>query len=111
MIDFNKMWINPKGIKKCKRNIKEVYLQDINPIEYTVIDVRSKREFRETHLNGAINIPLWEIKQTAEKYVKNKQTKILVCCEYGIRSKQAVEILENLGYTQVYNLKDGLENI
>ena len=97
--------------RNYKRNIKELYLDDINKNEYKIIDVRSRREFSENHINGAINIPLPDIKRNIEKYVKNKETKILVCCEYGIRSKQAVEIIENLGYVQVYNLKGGLENI
>ena len=111
MICFNKMWKNIQINRKCKRNIKELNYTDINLNDYIIIDVRSKREFKETHLNGAINIPLPEIKRNIEKYVNNKQKKILVCCEYGARSKQAVEILENLGYVQVYNLKGGLENI
>lgn len=111
MVNFNKVWKNMQINKKYKRNIKEINYADINLNEYIIIDVRSKREFKETHLNGAINIPLSDIKRNIEKYVENKQKKILVCCEYGIRSKQAAEILENLGYTQVYNLKGGLENI
>lgn len=111
MIDFNKMWINIKGNKKSLRYIREVKYEEINLNEYIILDVRSKREFNETHLNGAINIPLPDIKRNIEKNIKQKQRKILVCCEYGVRSKQAAEILEKLGYTQVYNLKGGLENI
>lgn len=111
MIDFNKMWKSMQINKKCKRHIKEIEYGDINNNEFIIIDVRSKREFKETHLNGAINIPLPELKKNIEKYVKDKQKKIVVCCEYGIRSKQAAQIIENLGYIEVYNLKGGLENI
>lgn len=108
MICFNKMW---KINNRSKRQIKEVEFKNVILNEYIVIDVRSRREFKETHLSGAINIPLSEINKNIEKYVNNKQKKILVCCEYGVRSKKAVEIIERLGYTQVYNLKGGLENI
>lgn len=111
MINFNKMWINMTANKRYKRRIKEVSYNNININEYIIIDVRSKREFRENHLQGAINIPLLEIKRNIENYIKNKDKKILVYCEYGVRSKQAVEIIEDLGYMQVYNLKGGLENI
>lgn len=106
MICLNKMCK-----RKCRRNIKEIKFEEVNLSDFIIIDVRSRREFKETHLNGAINIPLPEIRRSAERYIRNKQSKILVCCEYGIRSKQAVSILENMGYTQVYNLKGGLENI
>lgn len=111
MIYFNKMWKSIQTNKKWKRHIKEVNFKDINPREYIIIDVRSRREFKENHLNGAINIPLSEIKKSVEKYISNKQKKLLICCEYGARSRKAAEILEDLGYTQVYNLKGGLENI
>ena len=111
MINLNKMWINMTSNKKCKRRIQELEYEDINIKEYIIIDVRSKREFKEKHLNGAINIALPDIRKNIDKFVTNKEKRILVCCEYGVRSKQAVEILENLGYSQVYNLKGGLENI
>ena len=105
---FNKMW---KINNNAKRQIKEVELSNINLNEYIIIDVRSKREFREGHLPGAINVPLSEISKNIENYINNKQNKILVCCEYGVRSQKAIAIIERLGYTKVYNLKGGLENI
>lgn len=111
MIDFNRMWKNIRINKKMKRDIKEVNFEEINLNEYILIDVRSRREFRENHLNGAINIPLPDVKRNIEKIIKNKNKKVLVYCQSGIRSAKAVEIMEDLGYMQAYNLKGGLENI
>ena len=90
MINFNKWWKN----KKYKRTIQEVMLSDIQFHDYKLIDVRSRREFREHHLNGAMNIPLPEIKQNVEHEIKNKNSKVLVYCQSGIRSKKAAEIME-----------------
>lgn len=111
MIKFTKMWKTLNMCKKNKRNIKEVNYNEINLKEYIIIDVRSKREFSEKHLNGAINIPLPEIKKNIEKYIKDRNKKLLICCQVGTRSAKAVEILESIGYINVYNLKGGLENI
>ena len=97
--------------KENKRNIKEVDYYAIDLNEYMIIDVRSRREFIEKHLDGAINIPLPEVKKNIEKYVNNKKRKILMCCEYGGRSAKATQILEQLGYVNVFNLKGGLEKI
>jgi rhodanese-related sulfurtransferase len=105
------LWENVKLNKKYKRNVKEVNFSDINLNEYIILDVRSRREYKEGHLNGAINIPLSEIKKNAEQYVPYKQRKILIYCQYGVRSKKAVELLIEKGYINVYNLKGGLENI
>lgn len=111
MIKFKNMWKSINVYKKSKRNIKEVNYDEIILNEYILIDVRSRREFRENHLNGAINIPLPEVKKSIERYVKDKSKKILVYCEYGGRSARAVEMLGELGYISVYNLKGGLEKI
>ena len=105
MLKIINMW------KDNKRNIKEVNYREVDLSEYIIIDVRSKREFREKHLEDSINIPLQDIKRKIELCVRDKNKKILVCCEYGTRSARAVKILEELGYLRVYNLKGGLENI
>ena len=98
------LWKNNK-----KRNIKEVSFDDINLKDYYIIDVRSKKEFEEGHLNGAINIPSFNIKRNINKINTNK--KILVYCQSGERSKKALKILEDAGVKNVYNLKGGIENI
>ena len=111
MIKFIRMWKSINMSKENKRNIKEVDYYAIDLNEYMIIDVRSRREFIEKHLDGAINIPLPEVKKNIEKYVNNKKRKILMCCEYGGRSAKATQILEQLGYVNVFNLKGGLEKI
>ena len=111
MIKFINMWKVINICKKNKRDIKEVNYSEIDLNEYTIIDVRSKREFKESHLDNAINIPLLDIKRRIELYVRQKDKKILIYCEYGGRSAKAVKILNDLGYINVYNLKGGLENI
>ena len=70
-----------------------------------LIDVRSIQEYKEGHLNGAINIPVFEIERKIEEVVKNKETDIIVYCSSGGRSRQAKEILDRLGFKNVYNLK------
>ena len=111
MIKINKMWKTIVTKKKFKRHINEVEYNSINLSDYIIIDVRNRREFKEKHINGAINIPFPEVKKNIEKYIKNKNNKILIYCQSGIRSKKAVGIVEELGYKEVYNLKGGLENI
>ena len=97
--------------KTIKRDIKEVELNNINLNEYIILDVRSRREFKENHINGAINVPIYDIRINLEKKIKDKNSKILICCQSGVRSKKALQIAKELGYQEVYNLKGGLENI
>ena len=76
-----------------------------------LIDVRSKQEYEEGHLDGAINISLYNIEKEIEKVVKNKSSKVILYCSSGSRSKKAKKILEDLGYNEVYNLEGGIDKI
>lgn len=88
---------------------KEISYKKMNEIlknrNAYLIDVRSIQEYKEGHLNGAINIPVFEIERKIEEVVKNKETDIIVYCSSGGRSRQAKEILDRLGFKNVYNLK------
>ena len=69
--------------------------------DYIVLDTRTEEEFAEGHIPNAILIPHYEIAQRAEKELPDKDQLILVYCRSGNRSKQASQILADLGYTNV----------
>lgn len=101
--------------KKFKRNFEDINYNKFNKIfmegKGTLIDVRSRQEYAENHFDGAINIPLDEIEKSIKKVAPDKNRTVLLYCQYGSRSKKAQNILKKLGYTNVYNLKDGLDGI
>lgn len=68
---------------------------------YVIIDARTKEEFAEGHIEGAILIPEYEIYNKAEFELQDKSQLILVYCRSGRRSKIAAESLAELGYTNV----------
>ena len=76
-----------------------------------LIDVRSNQEYREGHLQGAINIPDFEIVNRIEKEIQKKNQLIILYCQYGGRSKNAMNLMKKIGYTNVYNLNGGLDRI
>lgn len=94
---------------------KDISYKDLKSLmknKYIVlIDVRSGQEYEEGHLDGAINIPVYNIEKEISKYVRNTEDTIILYCSSGSRSRQAKEILENLGYSEVYNLKEGIDKI
>jgi rhodanese-related sulfurtransferase len=69
-----------------------------------VVDVRSPREFGAGHLLQAFNFPLEELEGTLPQRIKDKNRVILLHCRTGLRSKQAKERLESIGYKNVFNL-------
>ena len=74
-----------------------------------LIDVRSNQEYREGHLQGAINIPEFEIVNRIQREVPKKNQSIIVYCQYGGRSRNVSSLMNKLGYTNVYNLYGGLD--
>ena len=70
----------------------------------TILDVRSPQEYNEFHLNGSINIPLYEIPRQIEIKIPDKSSDIILYCQYGGRSKKAAEILKQKGYKNIYEL-------
>ncbi len=69
--------------------------------DYIIIDARTEEEFAEGHIENAILIPEYEIKDRAEKELPDKDALILVYCRSGRRSKIASEELVKVGYTNV----------
>ncbi len=66
----------------------------------TLIDVRTQGEYDLMHITNAINIPVDEIEKRIFMYEQNAP--IMIYCSSGARSKTALQILNNLGYTNIY---------
>lgn len=90
--------ITPQAVKQTIDNQKPVIL----------LDVRTREEFARGKIAGAINIPVDEVETKIETIIPNKTATIYVYCLSASRSPIAVEIMENLGYTNVYNMDPGL---
>ena len=67
-----------------------------------ILDVRTKGEFASGHIRGSVNIAAEQLGNNLHK-LKNKTKPIITCCESGMRSSVAKNILKSNGYTNVYN--------
>ena len=68
-----------------------------------LLDVRSPQEYREGHIPGSQNVPLQQLDKV-EEVKENKDTVLYVYCHSGARSRQAVSLLQAMGYTNVHNI-------
>ena len=93
--------ISANDFKKIIKEHKNVIL----------LDVRSRQEYKEGHLNGSISIPSYDILKNVNNIIENKNAVIVVYCQHGTRSKKVAETLKKLGYTKVYTLKNGMEEL
>jgi rhodanese-related sulfurtransferase len=97
---------------------KEAYDKMQKDPEYIYLDVRSIPEYEQGHATGAINIPIMHFQpgmgmMPNEDFVKvaeanlPKNAKLVVGCKMGGRSARACEILMQMGYTDVTNIRGG----
>jgi adenylyltransferase/sulfurtransferase len=72
-----------------------------------LLDVRGPLEFQRRHLPGAQLLPLPELAARAAEVPRTRP--VVVYCQSGVRSAQAVALLQSLGYDNVLTLSGGLE--
>jgi len=71
---------------------------------HLLVDVRTKEEFEEKHLPGAILLPVDDIKDGKLERLPDKSQIILIYCRTGRRAKDAAEYLAKKGYTNIYEI-------
>lgn len=69
-----------------------------------IVDVRTRAEYDEEHISGAVLVPLDEIGSEPPTALPDLDRELYVHCRTGVRSRQAVEKLLALGYTKVYDM-------
>lgn len=73
-----------------------------------LIDVRTFKEFSESHIEGAINVDFWAATFVTDLEYVDRDSQILVYCMAGGRSAKAANKMRELGFKNVYNLTGGI---
>lgn len=74
--------------------VKKLIVSDLN---VQIIDVRSKEEFENYHIENAIHIPLDTLKENSVLLIK-KNLYITACGKGGGRSIDGAKLLSDLGF-------------
>jgi rhodanese-related sulfurtransferase len=101
--------------------VQEQVIQDIAPVEahdliernrdnpdFVILDVRTPEEFSEEHIEGAVNIDFYSATFRDQLDKLDKDKTYLVYCRSGGRSGNTMEIMEDLGFQEAYNVLDGI---
>src|SRR5438128_5627723 len=74
---------------------------------FELIDVRETFEYEIARIDGARLIPLGEIAERADELPRNRP--IVIHCHSGRRSAEAVRLLQQRGFGNIYNLEGGID--
>ncbi|BCA81160.1 MBL fold metallo-hydrolase [Desulfuromonas sp. AOP6] len=73
---------------------------------FVLLDVRAPLEFADSHIEGAVNIPVAELRSRHQELDQDKD--IYVICSSGNRSSLGASILAKHGFRQLFNVAGGL---
>lgn len=73
-----------------------------------VLDVRTPEEFQAGHVAGALNIDFYASDFESQLDELGKDVTYVVYCRSGNRSGQSLDLMEQLGFTTVYDVDGGI---
>jgi rhodanese-related sulfurtransferase len=74
--------------------------------DFVLVDVRAPLEFEDNHIEGAVNIPVAELR-TRHAELEKEKTTVLICSS-GNRSSLGASILKQHGFKDVWNVAGGM---
>jgi rhodanese-related sulfurtransferase len=74
-----------------------------------VLDVRETKELAKGKVAGSVNIPIRDLPKMIAKLPESRTAPILTYCQVGYRGGMAVTLLRMWGYTNVRNIRGGLD--
>ncbi len=78
----------------------------IRHTRFVLLDVRAPGEFADNHIEGAINIPVAELRS---RYTElNREQPVVLICSSGNRSSLGASILEQKGFSDLTNVAGGM---
>ena len=72
-----------------------------------LIDVREDNEWQLAHAAGSTHLGKGIIERDIEAEVPDKSTEVILYCGGGYRSALAADVLQQMGYTNVFSMAGG----
>ena len=101
-----------KLVNDRKERIREVTVEETqerltaNPAA-KLVDVREDNEWNTAHAAGAIHLGKGIIERDIEVTIPDKGAEVILYCGGGYRSALAADVLQEMGYTNVWSMAGG----
>jgi rhodanese-related sulfurtransferase len=101
-----------KVVNDAKSHIREVTVEQTKQrmkanANAKLIDVREDNEWQAGHAAAAEHLGEGIIERDIEAMVPNKSTELILYCGGGFRSALAADVLQTMGYTNVFSMAGG----
>ncbi|HEV2904376.1 MAG TPA: rhodanese-like domain-containing protein [Pyrinomonadaceae bacterium] len=101
-----------KIVNDAKSRIKEVTVAETRARlganrSGLLIDVREDHEWEAAHAAGAVHLGKGIIERDIEATAPDKSAELILYCGGGYRSALAADVLQQMGYTNVWSMAGG----
>lgn len=108
-------------VAESAKNVTEIFPWDLeerfeeNP-SLLLLDIREPYEYAAMHIKNSLNVPRgvletaceYDYEETIAQLVEARDKEVIVACRSGNRSIFACEVMQEMGYENVFSLKTGL---
>src|SRR5437660_10946849 len=99
-------------VNDAKTRVKEVTVDQTrdrlkSSPDTKLIDVREDNEWDAAHAAGAVHLGKGIIERDIEATVPDKSAELMLYCGGGYRSALAADVLQRMGYTNVWSMAGG----
>ena len=89
--------------------VRDFYAQILNLSNEQLVDVRTPEEWETGILDGAMKINFRDADFLSRLKELDSNRPVMVYCRSGGRSSEAMKMLNELGFKEVYNLVGGMQ--
>lgn len=107
-------------VEESRANVKELFPWDLverlKQSNALIVDIREPYEYKIMHIQDSLNVPRgiletaceYDYEETVPELVEARNKEVVLVCRSGNRSVFAAEVMQKMGFQQVYSLKTGL---
>ena len=107
-------------VMKIAANVSKISGEELKPLvgskNVYIIDVRDKPDFDSGHIPGSASLPRAMtmsgrlLEHYVEKIVPDKEAKVVIYCEFTMRSPLVVKEMNDIGYKNAMYLASGFKS-
>lgn len=111
ILDLLRETFFPVHLEHIEVLLPEIFKEHLAKGKHILLDVRTPAEFDQGHLDGAVNVDIFQ-----SRYFKSycdtldREKPVYLYCRSGSRSRTASRILTRMGFKEVYDLRGGILN-
>lgn len=95
--------------KKVELVAPSAFAQKMEEDKGQVIDVRTPKEYKAGHIEGAVNMHVYDKDFTTRLDSLDKNTTVYVYCKAGGRSAEAMQTMKEKGFIHIVELDGGTD--